>query len=46
MLPAFKTFTGYSACPREELSEDSTDWYNDLVARYYHVSTVTALPEQ
>ena len=44
-LPAFKTFTDYSACPREELSEDSTDWYNDLIARYYHVSSVTAMPE-
>ena len=43
VLPRFVTETDYSACPEEELSEDSQYWYNDLIARYYGLNTVTGM---
>ena len=44
-LPRFVTQTDYPACPEEELSIDSKDWYNDVVARYYGVASVKAEEE-
>lgn len=44
-IPRFVTETDYPACPEEELSTDSSDWYNDLVARYYGLLSVTAEPD-
>ncbi len=41
-IPRFVTDTDYTACPEEDLSTDSSYWYNDVVARYYHLNTVTA----
>ena len=45
LLPRFVTETDYSACPEEELSQDRQYWYNDLIARYYGLNSVTCMTE-
>ena len=42
ILPRFVTLTDYTACPEEELSDDSSYWYNELLARYYGVNSIVA----
>ena len=45
LIPRFVTKTDYPACPEEELSEDSSFWYNNLVAEYYGIEEVRSVPE-
>ena len=42
-IPRFVTNTDFTACPEEELSEDGSFWYNNLVANYYGIETVVAI---
>ena len=39
-LKAYSADTMYPAVTEEELSKDSGDWYNDLVAKYYGFRSV------
>ena len=45
-IPRFVTSTDFTACPEEELSEDGSFWYNNLVANYYGIETVVAIPDK
>lgn len=45
-IPRFVTNTDFTACPEEELSEDGSFWYNNLVANYYGIEAVVAIPDK
>lgn len=45
-LPKYTANTMYSVTYDEELSENCEYWYNGLIAKYYGLKSVTALPER